>query len=316
MAEQLPVAHAQLLDAGRLLEHENRDVQDIEFTVEAGRLYLLQARTAKRSAQAAVRTAVELASEGAIDRLTALHRVTPEQLAFVLAPRLSEEVRALAAVLARGTPACPGVASGRVVLEPDAADAARSDVILARPTTSPEDVSGMIAARGVVTERGGATSHAAVVTRALGRPSVVGVGEGMTAEWEGAEVTVDGTNGVVYAHRLHTTEVRYDDVAGLNTLLAWARETSRVEVVNKAAEVLDLDESGVQLDAAGGLDVEALADYMQGAQAVTGSMLTTADGARAVVRSGVSAVVPRPGQQHALLLLRLAQAGEHDEEER
>jgi len=316
MAEQLPEAHARLLEAGRLLEHENRDVQDIEFTVEAGRLYLLQARTAKRSAQASVRTAVDLASEGAIDRLTALNRVTPEQLAFVLAPRLSEEVRAIAAVLARGTPACPGVASGRVVLEPDAADAAQSDVILARPTTSPDDVSGMIAARGVVTERGGSTSHAAVVTRALGRPSVVGVGEGVTAAWEGAEVTVDGNEGVVYAHRLQTAEVRYDDVPGLNTLLAWAREVSRVEVADETPEVLDLDESGVQLDPAGGLDIDALADYMRGAKAVTGSMITTADGARAVVLSGVPTVVPAAGQQHALLLLRLAQAEGHNDKEK
>src|SRR6266446_719543 len=229
MAEQLPEAHQQLLEAGRLLERENRDVQDIEFTVEAGRLYLLQSRTAKRSAQAAVLTAVELAEEGAIDHRTALHRVSPEQLAFVLAPRLSDEVRALAAVLARGTPACPGVASGRVVLDSDLAGSAKAAVILARPTTSPEDVSGIIAARGVVTERGGSTSHAAVVTRALGRPSVVGVGEGVTAEWEGAEVTVDGSAGVVYVHRLHTTEVAADDVPGLNTLVAWARELSPVE---------------------------------------------------------------------------------------
>jgi pyruvate, orthophosphate dikinase len=266
---------------------------------------------------AAVRTAVDLASEGEIDRLTALHRVTPEQLAFALAPKLSEEVRAIATVLARGTPACPGVASGRVVLEPDAADATRSDVILARPTTSPEDVSGMIAARGVVTERGGSTSHAAVVTRALGRPSVVGVGEGVTAEWEGAEVTVDGNNGIVYAHRLHTTDVRSDDVPGLSTLVDWARQVSRVAVVDDAPEVLDLDGSDVQLDAEGRLDVDALADHIRGAQAITGSMLATADGARAVLLSGVAKVVPCAGQKHALLLLRLVQAeGLNDKEER
>jgi pyruvate,orthophosphate dikinase len=316
MAEQLPEALEQLLEAGRLLEHENHDVQDIEFTVEAGRLYLLQSRTAKRSAQAAVLTAVELAEEGAIDKRTALHRVSPEQLAFVLAPRLSDEVRARATVLARGTPACPGVASGRVVLDSDLAGHATDDAILVRPTTSPDDVSGIIAARGVVTERGGSTSHAAVVTRALGRPSVVGVGEGVTVGWEGAEVTVDGSAGIVYAHRLHTVNVAADDVPGLNTLVAWARALSPVEVVDAAAEVRDLDAGRVRLDADGSLDIEALADQMRGAPAVTGSMLTTTDGARAVLRSGVSTVVPGPVQREAVLLLQLVRADEpRDKEE-
>jgi pyruvate,orthophosphate dikinase len=316
MAEQLPETHSQLLEAGRLLEHENRDVQDIEFTVEAGRLYLLQTRTAKRSAQAAVLTAVALAEEGAIDKHTALSRVTPEQLAFVLAPRLSPEVRARATVLARGTPACPGVASGRVVLDSDAAEAADVDAILARPTTSPEDVSGIIAARGVITERGGSTSHAAVVTRALGRPSVVGVGEGVTAEWDGEQVTVDGSAGVVYAHHLHTTEVDDDEVPGLNTLVSWARELSPVEVIERAAEVRDLDQARVPMDADGRLDVELFVDHMRGAPAVTGSMLTTTDGARAVLQSGVSTVVRAPSQRAAILLLQLVQADrQRDKEE-
>jgi pyruvate,orthophosphate dikinase len=317
MAEQLPDAHEQLVDAGRLLEHENRDVQDIEFTVEAGRLYLLQSRTAKRSAQAAILTAVDLAEEGAIDKRSALRRVSPEQLAFVLAPRLSDRVRAHATVLARGTPACPGVASGRVVLDADGAESANGDAVLARPTTSPEDVSGMIAARGVVTERGGSTSHAAVVTRALGRPSVVGVGEDVTAEWEGTEVTVDGSAGVVYAYRLHTTEVVEDEVPGLNTLASWARELSPVEVVGKAKNVRDLDQARVPLDADGRLDVGLLADHMRGAPAVTGSMLATTDGARAVLRSGVSTVVRGPAQRTAILLLHLVQAdAERDKEEK
>jgi pyruvate,orthophosphate dikinase len=315
MADQLPEAHAQLLEAGHLLEHENRDVQDIEFTVEAGRLYLLQSRTAKRSAQAAVLTAVELADEGAIDRRTALERVSPEQLAFVLAPRLSDEVRARAVVLARGTPACPGVASGRVVLDSDLAGDAKVDAILARPTTSPDDVSGIIAARGVVTERGGSTSHAAVVTRALGRPSVVGVGEGVTAGWEGAEVTVDGSAGIVYAHRLHTAEVAADDVPGLNTLVAWARELSPVEVVDEAVDVRDLDVGGVRMEADGRLDIEALAEQMRGAPAVIGSMLTTTDGARAVLRSGVSTVVRGAAQREAVLLLQLVRANEKRDKE-
>src|SRR6202042_172250 len=122
--------------------------------------------------------AVDLAREGAIDRAEALGRVTPEQLATVRAPRVSAAAAAAAEVVAEGIAACRGVAAGVAVEDSDAACEAEGDVVLTRPTTSPEDVSGMIAARAVVTERGGSTSHAAVVTRALGRPSVVGVGEG------------------------------------------------------------------------------------------------------------------------------------------
>ena len=201
--------------------------------------------------------------------------------------------------------------------DPDLAEASKVDVILARPTTSPEDVPAMIAARGVVTEAGGSTSHAAVVTRALGRPSVLGVGEGVTAEWEGAEVTIDGSAGVVYAHRLHTTEVRYEEVPALETLVAWARELSPADVVEQAPDALDLDRFGVEFDAQGGLDVDELAGHMRGATAVRGSMLTSADGARAVLRAGVATVVRRADQQEAVLLLQLVQArGRDDKEER
>jgi pyruvate,orthophosphate dikinase len=315
MAEQLSEAHAELIQASRLLERENRDVQDVEFTVEKGRLYLLQTRAAKRSPLASVRTAVELARDGLIDKATALERVRPEHLAAVLAPRLSHEVTARAEVLARGTPACPGVACGRVVPNSDAAEEADGDVILARPTTSPQDVAGMIAARGVVTERGGSTSHAAVVSRALGRPSVVGVGEGVTSKWEDAEVTVDGTSGVVYAQRLPRTEVTYDDVPGLRSIVEWASELSPVEVVDAAPESLDLDQIGLELDPEAGVDIAALADRMRDAPAVAGSLLSTADGARAVLRSGVRQVVARRGQHKAILLLVLVQASRQHEEE-
>jgi pyruvate,orthophosphate dikinase len=311
--EQAPEAHDELIEAGRLLERENGDVQDIEFTVERGRLYLLQSRAAKRSPLAAVRTAVELATEGAIDRATALSRVTPEQLETVLAPLLPEDVTAAAEVLARGTPACPGVASGRVVADSDAAEIADDEVVLARPTTSPEDVSGMIAARAVVTERGGATSHAAVVTRALGRPSVVGVGEDVTATWAGREVTVDGSKGVVYGGRLATGDVPVEAVPGLAELIAWARERSPAEVVENAQpDTLDLDAEGLVVAPDAVLDVGELAARMRGAPAVRGSVLSTAEGAAAVVRSGVPKVVALPGQRVATLLVRLAAARESD----
>jgi pyruvate, orthophosphate dikinase len=239
LADSLPVAHERLLAAARLLEREQGDIQDVEFTVERGELYLLQTRSAKRSPLAAVRAAVDLASEGAIDRAEAVRRVTPEQLASVLAPRVAERVAAEADVVARGTAACPGVATGVAVEDSDAACEAEGDVVLTRPTTSPEDVSGMIAARAVVTERGGSTSHAAVVTRALGRPSVVGVGEGETAQLIGEELTVDGSAGVVYRGVLPTEEVDPASVPGLNQLIEWARELSRDEA-DEATPVVDL----------------------------------------------------------------------------
>jgi pyruvate,orthophosphate dikinase len=313
--EQLNEVHDRLLDAAALLERESGDVQDIEFTVERGRLYLLQTRAAKRSPIAALRTAVDLANEGAIDRHEALRRISIDQLATVLAPQLSDEVKAGAEVVARGTPACPGVASGVGVQESEAAERATGDTVLVRPTTSPEDVAGMIAAVAVVTEKGGSTSHAAVVTRALGRPSVVGVGEGITVPLVGRELTVDGSGGVVYAGRLPTRRVRHEDVPGLDELLGWAREISPVEVIDEAVEVVDLDTEGVGVDAESGPSVEQLTDRLRGARAARGSVLATPEGARAALAARVPAVVPLPGQSSAALLLRLAQEMSPEEEE-
>lgn len=238
LAEAMPAAHERLLAAAKQLEREHGDIQDVEFTVERGELWLLQTRAAKRSPEAAVRAAVDLCEEGAIDRAEALQRVTPEQLATVLAPRVSPAAEAAAEVVARGIAACPGVASGVAIGDSDAACEAEGDVVLTRPTTSPEDVSGMISARAVVTERGGSTSHAAVVTRALGRPSVVGVGEGVTAELLGEELTVDGSAGVVYRGILETEDVDPASVPGLETLIEWAREASPLE--DDAASVVDV----------------------------------------------------------------------------
>jgi len=316
LGEQMPGAHDRLLEAGKLLERESGDVQDIEFTVERGNLYLLQTRSAKRAPLAALRTAIDLVGEGAIDRREALSRVSVEQLASVLAPRLPEAVTAMGEVLARGTPACPGVASGRAVADSDEAEAATDDTVLVRPTTSPEDVSGMIAARGVVTERGGSTSHAAVVSRALGRPSVVGVGEGVTGPLVGRGITVDGSAGVVYAGRLETERVRPSDVPGLSELLDWAREVCPVEIVDKAPDTVQLDEQGVTVEAEGGRDVEQLTERLRGVTAACGSVLGTPEGARAVHAAGVRQVVPLPGQQSATLLLRLVQEMSHPEEEK
>ncbi len=244
----LPELHDELLGVGARLESTGGDVQDIEFTVEHGKLYLLQTRAAKRAPAAAVRTAVDLCVEGAIDRVTALRRVSAEQLVGVLAPRLSPEVAAAATKIAEGTAACPGVASGRVVCDADEAESAEDGCVLVRPTTSPEDVSGMIAACAVVTEKGGATSHAAVVTRALGRPSVVGVGEGVTSAWAGRKITVDGSTGAIYDGVLGTEAAAVADVPGLEHLLEWAAVVSPVTVVDAGDSptgLVDLDAAGV-----------------------------------------------------------------------
>jgi pyruvate, orthophosphate dikinase len=308
LAESLPGVHRQLLDAAELLEHGHADVQDIEFTVERERLYLLQTRAAKRSPLAAVRIAADLVREGTIEPGVALRRVTPEQVQSVLSPTLPESAVAGATTLAHGVPACPGVASGTVVCNAEAAEGADGPVVLARPTTSPEDVAAMIAAVAVVTERGGSTSHAAVVTRALGRPSVVGVGDGETAGWAEREVTVDGTAGKVYAGILPTRAMRAGDVPGLADLIAWSRERVQVTLAAEHPEAFDLDAAGLRLEPDRRADPEELALAMRGAAAISGSVLGSAEGAQAAMSSGVPVIVPLPGQREEVLILRLAQA--------
>lgn len=194
---QLPDVYDELIDAGRRLERLGGDVQDVEFTVQAGKLWLLQARVAQRSPLAAVRLALAFRDEGVIDDVGVLDRVTPAQLEAVLSTRTST-----GPALATGVPACPGVVSGLAcTTSDDAIDAADGghDVILVRPTTSPDDVAGILAARGVVTEVGGASSHAAIVARELGRPAVVGCGVGVSALLAGRMITVDGDTGEVRA---------------------------------------------------------------------------------------------------------------------
>ncbi len=223
LATSLPEVHRQLLDAATVLERDAADIQDIEFTVESGKLWLLQARSAKRSARAALRAAVAMADEGLISERDATSRVGAEQIRTVLRPSFGGVPGGEPMV--RGEPACPGSASGTVVTDPDEADRrgnAGEDVVLVRPTTSPDDLHGMIGARAVVTELGGATSHAAVVSRELGRPCVVGCGEGTLAALAGREVTVDGTAGAVWPGRLTGQAVDEAVLADLHRIAAWA----------------------------------------------------------------------------------------------
>jgi pyruvate, orthophosphate dikinase len=204
------------------------------------------------------------------------------------------------------------VGGGKGVGDRGAADAAAGEgraVVLVRPTTSPEDIAGMIAARAVVTELGGSTSHAAVVTRALGRPCVVGVGRGVTADWTGREVTIDATKGIVYAGQLPTEAVRAEDDPALSRLLAWAREACPVQVVDEVPEgTVDLDAAGVGLDPATPPDPEQLGTLLTGAPCARGAMLATPAGARAVLEAGVPAMAAAPGQHPLVLLLHLLHA--------
>ncbi len=181
LAEEMPEVYRELVQVAERLERHYRDMQDMEFTIEQGRLWMLQTRSGKRTGAAAVRIAVDMVREGLIDKRTAVLRVDPEQLAQLLHPTVDEAAREAAhrdgRFLTRGLPASPGAQSGRVVFDPDEAErrAVRGErVILVRPETSPEDFHGMVAAQAVLTARGGMTSHAAVVARGIGKPCVVG----------------------------------------------------------------------------------------------------------------------------------------------
>ncbi len=211
MAQKLPGAYTQLLETQDLLERHFRDMQDLEFTVERGTLFLLQTRTGKRTTPAALRIATEMVSEGLIDQHEAVRRVQPNQLDQLLHPVISPTVRAKP--IATGLPASPGAASGIAVFDPDAAEqrAARGDhVILVREETTPEDFHGIVASRAVLTARGGMTSHAAVVARGMGKCAVVGctaieishdtrsLKVGDVVVNEGDFITLDGATGRVF----------------------------------------------------------------------------------------------------------------------
>jgi pyruvate,orthophosphate dikinase len=256
MAERLPGAYRELLETQLRLESHFRDMQDIEFTVERGKLYLLQTRTGKRASAAAVRIADEMVTEGLIDRAEAVRRVQPAQLDQLLHPVIDSAVRARP--IATGLPASPGAASGMAVFDPDVAEqrAARGDnVILVRDETTPEDFHGIVAARAVLTARGGMTSHAAVVARGMGKCAVVGCRDihvdvqtrrftvGDVEIVEGDWLTLDGGSGKVFAGDLPTvpSEVvrvingasRADEApvyASFSRLLGWADEVRTLGV--------------------------------------------------------------------------------------
>jgi pyruvate,orthophosphate dikinase len=245
MEEAMPDAFGELGRVFDILERHYRDMQDIEFTVERGQLWMLQTRSGKRTARAALRIAVEMVDEGLISREEAVLRIDPGALDQLLHPTL--DPKAPRDVIARGLPASPGAASGAIVFDADAAErraAEGDDVILVRIETSPEDIHGMHAARGILTARGGMTSHAAVVARGMGRPCVSGAGgisidssarvlrtEGRTLH-EGDIVTIDGSAGEVMAGRVATVEPEL--VGDFGTLMEWADAARRMRVRTNA----------------------------------------------------------------------------------
>ena len=229
LRDEQPAVYQELTNAARSLERLTSDVQEIEFTVDDAKLWLLQTRAAERSAQAAVRLAIELRHDGLIDDAEALRRVTPAHIEALLRPSLQPETRLAAPLLATGLPACPGVASGKAYTDVDEAlDAAdRGErVILVRDHTRPEDVLGMLAAQGIVTEVGGAASHAAVVSRELGRVAVVGCGRGAAAALAGRQITVDGSEGEVREGNLSLSAWSENDTPELRELADVARRIS------------------------------------------------------------------------------------------
>ncbi|NLS92430.1 MAG: pyruvate, phosphate dikinase [Planctomycetaceae bacterium] len=230
LRRELPVVYEQLSGASRTLEADRKEVQDIEFTVESGELWLLQTRTAKISPEAAVRHAVGLANDGIISTATAVARVTADQIAAVRKPWLETTG---AAILASGTPASPGFGVGVAVSQTVEAEqpiaGTSAGFVLTRPTTDPNDVHMMSMSNGVVTEHGGSTSHAAVVCREMSVPCVVGCGEGTVDALSGRMVTVDGYSGIIYEGSLPIRPAVDDDDPDLIALRSWASSSPVVK---------------------------------------------------------------------------------------
>ncbi len=252
MEEALPGAYADLVAVRETLERHYRDMQDIEFTVQQNTLYMLQTRNGKRTTAASLRIAVEMAQSGLIDRNEAIRRVNPAALDQLLHPTLDPKYAR--APLGRGLPASPGAASGAITFNADEAEARAAKgeaVILVRIETSPEDIHGMHAARGILTTRGGMTSHAAVVARGMGRPCVAGCG-GVAIDYgaqtlsaggrtlrAGEAVTIDGSTGEVFAGFVPMIEPKMgEDFA---TLIAWADAVRRMGIRTNADTPLDAE---------------------------------------------------------------------------
>ncbi|ABY36162.1 MAG TPA: pyruvate, phosphate dikinase [Chloroflexus aurantiacus] len=243
LAQEMPEVYEQFHQIAKQLERHYKDMQDVEFTIERGKLWMLQTRTGKRTGAAAVKIAVDMVNEGLIDRATAVQRVDPHALDQLLHPMIDPAARKDAHPLTVGLPASPGAASGKVVFDPDEAEELAKTgekVILVRVETAPEDFHGMVAAQAILTARGGMTSHAAVVARGMGKPCVAGAGDlrisyadqlmtvnGTTIR-KGDWITLDGGSGEVFAGKMPTVE---PELSGdFATLMSWADEFRKLGV--------------------------------------------------------------------------------------
>ncbi len=245
MAEEMPGLYRQLEDLRDKLEKHYREIQDFEFTIERGTLYCLQTRNGKMNATAMVRTSVEMVEEGLLSKEEALLRINPEHLEQLLYPGLDPNYKAVP--LATGLPASPGAASGKCIFDADSAEIEGKKgekVILVREETKPDDIHGFFASQGILTSRGGKTSHAAVVARGMGKPCVAGA-EGITVQTEhrlaivgdkviheGDVITIDGATGNVYLGEIPTIEPEFS--SHLNTVLGWADKIARLGVMANA----------------------------------------------------------------------------------
>ena len=253
--------YRQLSEISDRLERHYRDMQDIEFTMERNKLFILQTRTGKRTPAAAVKMAVDMVEEQLIDREEALMRVNPDQIEKLLHKQI--DPKASKTVLAKGLPASPGAAVGAVVFDPDRAEQLAKDgerVILVRPETTPEDIHGIAASQGILTSRGGMTSHAAIVARGIGKPAVVGceaISIDLKSRWftvngvsvsEGETITLDGLMGEVIRGEVSLIEPEVG--SGLGTILGWADEVKRLGVMANADTKADA-EKALELGAEG-----------------------------------------------------------------
>jgi pyruvate,orthophosphate dikinase len=256
LKDAMPEAYQEFLAICEKLEKHYRDMQDVEFTIENGKLWMLQTRTGKRTAKAAVTIAVDLVNEDLISQNEAVLRVTPDEVDTLLHPqfdiRALEQAESEGRQFARGVNASPGAAVGQIYFDADKAEKmakeGNQDVIMVRPFTKPDDVHGMLAAKGILTSEGGATSHAAVVARQFGVPCVVGAAEiridlvklqmkaGGVIVKEGDWISVDGTSGEVFLGQMPTIAPALEEQTDLMTLLNWADEICSTPGIRKAPE--------------------------------------------------------------------------------
>lgn len=247
LEEEMPELYKQLCDIRETLEKHYRDMQDMEFTIQDGKLYMLQTRNGKRTGAAALKIAVDMVNEGLIDKKTAITRVEPQQLDALLHPTLDPKAKKAAKVLTSALPASPGAAVGKVVFSADDAEKWAEEgekVVLVRIETSPEDIHGMHVSQGILTARGGMTSHAAVVARGMGTPAVCGAGDvkidyaakqfkvGDTVVKEGDVITLDGSTGEVILGAVATKEPEL--VGDFGLLMGWADEIRTLKVRTNA----------------------------------------------------------------------------------